>query len=116
MTDSTDELVITQDAVDTIAGAYERAADELDDLADNFSRNYSRRPWGTLGSLLQLQQMYLDLAVGDEGSAVARLHEFADAARDLADWVRSTAADLLGVDAGTADSLAIHGTVSSPAE
>ncbi len=105
LTDSTDELVITQDAVDTIAGAYERAADELEILAERFKSIYGREPWGTLPSILQLQQMYLDLAVGDQGSAVVRLREFAQVARDLAAWVRSGAADLMDADSSTAQSL-----------
>ncbi|QDQ98091.1 hypothetical protein [Tomitella fengzijianii] len=105
MTDSTDELVITQDAVDTIAGAYDRAAEELELLAVRFNRIYSRQPWGTLPSILQLQQMYLDLAVGDNGSAVIRLREFAQMARDLAAWVRSSAAELMAADTFTARNL-----------
>ncbi|GAA4815111.1 hypothetical protein [Tomitella cavernea] len=98
MTHADGELVVTQEAIDTIAGAYEQAAADLRELATTFAHTYGREPWGTLPSILQLQSMYEELALGDKGSAVVRLNEFADRAASLAAWVREGGASLLDAD------------------
>ncbi len=105
MTHADGELVVTQEAIDTIAGAYEQAAVELRALADNFAHNYGREPWGSLPSILQLQKMYEDLAIGENESAVIRFQEFADAADELAAWVREGEASILDADHRTATAL-----------
>ena len=105
----TDELVVTQEAIDTIAGAYEQAAGDFRDIADNFERTYSREPWGTLPSLLQLQGFYNDLALGEQDSCVVRLREYADAADRFAAWVRAGGDAILCADYATADELTAAG-------
>lgn len=99
------ELVVTQDAIDTIAGAYEDAAAELRRGAESFKRNYSRQRWGALPSIEQLRLGYQDLAIGESASAVSRMREFADAAEAFAEWVRSGGAAIHGQDRTTATDL-----------
>ncbi|WP_182347814.1 hypothetical protein [Tomitella gaofuii] len=109
MTHADGELVVTQEAIDTIAGAYEQAAVELRALADNFAHTYGRRPWGALPSILQLQNIYEKLAVGETNSAVIRFQEFADEAEAIAAWVREGGAAILDADHHTAAAIAQSG-------
>ncbi|QDQ96212.1 hypothetical protein [Tomitella fengzijianii] len=110
MTQADGELVVTQEAIDTIAGAYEQAALELRELAIKFAHDYGREPWGTLPSILQLQRMYEELALGATDSAVVRLNEFAEAAEELATWVRRGGALILDADHATATALSESGS------
>ena len=105
----TDELVVTQEAIDTIAGAYEQAAEEFREMALGFEAGYSLQPWGTLPSLLQLQGFYNDLALGESDSARARFHEYADATDRIAEWVRAGGRAILNADMATADALTAAG-------
>ncbi|WP_182357251.1 hypothetical protein [Tomitella gaofuii] len=109
MTHADGELVVTQEAIDTIAGAYEQAAVELRELAFRFKQNYGRTPWGTLPSILQLQKLYEELAIGETDSAVIRFQEFADEADALAAWVRESGAAILDADHHTAAAIAQSG-------
>ncbi len=100
-----DDLVVTQEAIDTIAGAYEQAARDFRNLAADFERTYDHQPWGTLPSLLQLQGFYNDLAVGERDSALARFIEYAEAAERFATWVRAGGSALRDADFTTVNEL-----------
>ncbi len=104
-----DDLVVAQEAIDTIAGAYEQAANEFRELAREFKRNYDHTPWGTLTSIRQLQEFYEDLALGEKDSCVARLNEYADAADRFAAWVRAGGDAIRNADFATVRELATVG-------